>query len=34
VAAVRVREYEPDTGYTGPPQLGQQWEIRLTISVG
>ena len=28
---VVVRDYEPDTAYTGTPVVGEQWEIRLNV---
>ena len=33
VDAVRVRNYQPDTGRTGKPAVGEQWEIRLSVDV-
>ena len=33
VEEVRVHDYEPDTGYTGKPVIGEQWEIHLTVDI-
>jgi hypothetical protein len=33
VESVRVHECEPDTALTGPPLVGEQWEIHLNIDV-
>jgi hypothetical protein len=33
VAEVRVRDFEPETGYSGAPVVGEQWELHLDVDV-
>jgi hypothetical protein len=33
VAEVRVRDFEPDTAYSGEAVIGEQWEIHLAADV-
>jgi hypothetical protein len=33
VAEVRVRDFEPETGYSGAPIVGEQWELHLDVDV-
>jgi hypothetical protein len=33
VDAIRIRDFTPDTGYDGPPVVGEQWEIHLAVDV-